>query len=179
MLEENSDGRDPNERIRRLVRWHYFRNRHLSPIHDDDDLFQDAWIQLNSDSSNRLPPEGSNEKGSTDPGNPSREVLLRRAVSRAASQAFGKLRKRVVRGTATEVSLEFDPADCLPDSDAVMDLQDEIDSLPDEERAVIELLQVGYEGNEIAGMLGVKPQTVSRRKHKAISRLRRSLLVSD
>lgn len=179
MLEENSNGRDPNERIRRLVRWHYFRNRHLSPIHDDDDLFQDAWIQLNSDNSNRLPLEGTKERGSAEPKQPSREIMLRRAVNRAVSQAFGKLRKRMVRGTATEVALEFDPADCLPDSESVMDLRDEIDALPDEERAVIELLRVGYEGNEIAGMLGVKPQTVSRRKHKAISRLRRLLVVSD
>ncbi|MFK7821351.1 MAG: RNA polymerase sigma factor [Planctomycetaceae bacterium] len=160
-------------RIRYLVRQHYFRNRHLTPVHDADDLFQDAWIYFHSQetvtTSVTQPMEEHSETEAT------QEVLLRRAVRRAASRAFGKFRKRQDRGTATETALEFDPSDSLPDSSLVIDLRNQIDSLPEEEKTVIKLLRSGYDGTEIAALLGLSPQAVSRRKQKAISRLRRIL----
>lgn len=158
-------------RIRSMVRQHYYRNRHLTPVHDDDDLFQDAWIHFHSPESggNSNPQEEHSETDQT------QEQLLQRAVRRAASRAFGKLRKRIVRGSATEMPLEFDPSDSLPDSNLVIDLRDLIESLPHEERCIIKLLRAGYDGIEIAALLGLSQQAVSRRKQKAIARLKRVL----
>lgn len=153
-----------DSRIRSLVKYHYIRNRHLSTTHDDDDLFQDTWIQLND-----AAPHGAEDEGM------SQDQLLRRAVRRATDRAFGKLRKRCFRGTATETLLEFDPADCYPDHDLVMDLRSLIESLPIQERLVIELLRRGYDGTEIAELLELSPQAVTRRKQKAIEKLRHGL----
>jgi len=168
-------------RIRNLVRLHYYRNRHLTSLHDDDDLFQDAWIQFNSsekDASQRSTSD-SDQEDSSDIDQVSQEQRLRQAVHKAAERAFGKLRKRRSRGTATETTLEFEPADCLPDFTLVIDLRNQIESLPRDERLVIELLRCGYDGNEIAKLLDLSAQAVSRRKRKAISRLRRILNEPD
>lgn len=167
-------------RIRSLVRQHYYRNRHLTSVHDDDDLFQDAWIQFHSSERSV-----SDDQESTDtdqqPGDQrsQHDLRLRRAVRQASGRAFGKLRKRRSRGTATEMSLEFEPADCLPDFALVIDLRNQIESLPCDERMVIELMRCGFDGNEIAEQLEMSPQAVSRRKQKAISRLRRTLIEPD
>lgn len=166
---------EQQDRIRRLVRRHYFRNRHLTPVHDDDDLFQDAWIYFHSQEPNATRTLQSEEPSA----DPTDDELLARAASRAASRAFGKFRKRQARGTATEIALEFDPTDSLPDSGLVIDLSNQIDSLPDEEKMVIKLMRQGYEGIEIAALLGLSPQAVSRRKQKAIARLQRVMGQSD
>ena len=71
--------------------------------------------------------------------------------------------------------MEFDPAECAPDPDLVIDLKQQIESLPLDERLVIELLRRGYEGIEIAGLLELSPQAVTRRKQKAIEKLRQKL----
>jgi RNA polymerase sigma factor (sigma-70 family) len=172
---EPSD-REKEARIRCLVRQHYYRNRHLTPVHDDDDLFQDAWIHFHSQepvaTTVTQQSEGHSEPERT------QEMLLRQAVRRAASRAFGKFRKRQARGTATETALEFDPSDSLPDSSLVIDLRNQIESLPDEEKTIIKLLRSGYDGIEIAALLGLSQQAVSRRKQKAISRLRSVLAQS-
>lgn len=161
-------------RIRSLVRQHYYRNRHLTSVHDDDDLFQEAWIHFNSPEPGFAgSPSQTEEHSQAD--QTSQDQLLRRAVRRAAGRAFGKLRKRQVRGTATETALEFDPSESLPDSGLVIDLRNQIESLPSDERLVIKLLWCGYDGTEIAALLGLSPQAVSRRKQKAIERLRRVL----
>lgn len=169
-------------RIRSLVRQHYFRNKHLTAVHDDDDLFQEAWIQattIESDTIADSPTSNSTQEDASETNGITQEKTLRRAVGRAASRAFGKLRKRQTRGTATQVALEFDPADCMPDFASVIDLRNEIESLPHEERLVIELLRCGYDGIEIAKILNLSTQAVSRRKQKAISRLRRILTDSE
>jgi DNA-directed RNA polymerase specialized sigma subunit len=56
-----------------------------------------------------------------------------------------------------------------------MDLKQQIDALPGDERLVIEMLRSGYEGTEIAKSLKVSPQAVTRRKQKALRRLRQIL----
>ena len=175
MLFESGDCEE-QARIRRLVRQHYFRNRHLTPVHDDDDLFQDAWIHFHSQEREANKAHQSEEQQEEEP---TQNELMARAVSRAASRAFGKFRKRQARGTATEIALEFDPSDSLPDSNLVIDLRNQIDSLPDEEKMVIKLLRQGYEGIEIAALLGLSQQAVSRRKHKAIARLQKVMVQTD
>jgi len=152
--------------MRSLIRYHYQRNRHLTVVHDTDDLFQDAWIDLNQSQSEPAQPE---------PVPVSHEILLRQAVGRAAERAFGRLRKRSQRGSAAEVQLEFEPADCVPDYALVMDLQQQIESLPSDERLVIEMLRSGFDGTEIAAHLKVSPQAVTRRKQRALERLRQTL----
>lgn len=158
--------------MRNLARYQYFRNRHLTASQDADDLFQDAWIQFNSPDDEAAGDSGRN--GSSED-QFSQTRRLRKAVRRATDRAFGKLRKRCERGTATETAMEFEPADCVPDPDLVIDLRNQIESLPLEERLVIELLRRGYEGTEIADLLELSPQAVTRRKQKAISTLRKKL----
>ena len=155
-----------DSRIRSLVQHHYQRNRHLSVLHDPEDLFQDAWIDLKQTQA-----EGAvDEKDSI-----GSDHHVRQAVGRAAERAFGKLRKRCQRGSAFVVPLGFEPADCVPDSGLVMDLKQQIESLPAEERLVIEMLRSGYEGSEIAEQLNPSPQAVTRRKQKALEKLRQTL----
>ncbi len=161
-MSQNSE----DSRIRSLVNYHYQRNRHLSVLHDPEDLFQDAWIDLKQT-------QTENAVDLQDSNGPDRQ--LRQAVGRTAERAFGKLRKRCQRGSASVVSLGFEPADCVPDSGLVMDLKQQIESLPAEERLVIEMLRSGYEGSEIAEQLSLSPQTVTRRKQKALERLRQTL----
>lgn len=163
MTTEQPQECEVTSRIRSLVRQHYYRNKHLSPVHDVDDLFQDAWIHAKTIESDNVPdshPSKLNPEETSETNGMSQEQTLRRAVGRAASRAFGKLRKRQSRGTATQVALEFDPADCLPDFASVIDLRNQIESLPDEERLVIELLRCGYDGIEIAKVLGLSTQAV-------------------
>ena len=152
-------------RIRGLIRYYYRRNRHLSAVYDAEDLFQETWIDLH-DFSAELPSQIPNVD---------EHQQIRQAVGRAAERAFGKLRKRCQRGPAGEVQLECDPADCIPDAGLVMDLKQQIDALPSDERLVIEMLRSGYEGTEIAQQLKVSPQAVTRRKQKALKRLRQTL----
>lgn len=157
--------KDQDSRIRSLVQYHYHRNRHLSSLHDADDLFQDAWIDLQqsqSDINDDHPPEQE-------------EHQLRQAVGRAAERAFGKLRKRGQRGTANVVPLGFEPAESMPDYSQVIDLKHQIESLPPEERLVIEMLRSGFDGMEIAKQLELSPQAVTRRKQRAIDKLRQIL----
>ena len=71
--------------------------------------------------------------------------------------------------------MEFEPTDCLPDWDLIIDLRNQIESLPLEERLVIELMRRGYDGIEIAELLELSPQAVTRRKQKAIEKLRLKL----
>ena len=153
-------------RMRSLIRYHYQRNKHLTNTHDVEDLFQDAWIDLNDVQPERENPEGTSV---------TQEQVLRQAVGRAAERAFGKLRKRSQRGSAAEVQLEYEPAECVPDHGLVLDLKQQIESLPSEERLVIEMLRSGYDGSEIATQLNVSPQAVTRRKQKALERLRQTL----
>ena len=153
-------------RMRSLIRYHYQRNRHLSTIHDAEDLFQDAWIDLN---------ESQPERGDPEVTPRTQEQVLRQAVGRAAERAFGKLRKRSQRGSAAEVQLEYEPSECVPDYGLVMDLTQQIESLPFDERLVIEMLRQGYEGSEIATKLELSPQAVTRRKQRALERLRLTL----
>lgn len=160
----SSDPLDP--RLRNLVRFYHRKNGYLTSTHDADDLFQDAWINLN-----RLPSdEQASETNNTSP-----EQRVRRAARLASDRAFGKLRKRWSRGSASETALEFDPADCLPDADMVIDLRNQIRSLPNVERVIIELTRLGYRGNEIADQLELSPQAVTRHKQKAIQRLQQAL----
>ncbi len=152
--------------MRNLARYQYIRNRHLTASQDADDLFQDAWIQFNNAAD---VPDDQND-------DPQVQVLfLRKAVRRATARAFGKLRKRCARGAPAETTMEFDPANCEPDPDFVIDLRNIIDTLPPEERLVIEMLRRGYEGTEIAKLLKLSPQAVTRRKQKAIEKLRQKL----
>jgi len=152
--------------MRNLARYQYFRNRHLTASQDAEDLFQDAWINFHhSDGENSSTPDDQN----------SQARRLRKAVRRAADRAFGKLRKRCARGLASETTMEFEPTDYEPDFDLVIDLRNQIDSLPLEERLVIELLRHGFDGTEIARMLELSPQAVTRRKQKAIEKLRQKL----
>ncbi len=153
-------------RMRSLIRYHYQRNKHLTNTHDAEDLFQDAWIDLNDVQPERENPEATSV---------TQEQVLRQAVGRAAERAFGKLRKRSQRGSAAEVQLEYEPAECVPDHGLVLDLKQQIESLPSEERLVIEMLRSGYDGSEIATQLNVSPQAVTRRKQKALERLRQTL----
>lgn len=155
--------------MRNLARYQYFRNRHLTASQDAEDLFQDAWIHFNHS-------DGEQESPSED--QISQTKRLRKAVRRASDRAFGKLRKRCARGNASETAMEFEPADCEPDFDLVIDLRNQIESLPLEERLVIELLRHGYDGTEIATMLELSPQAVTRRKQKAIEKLRLKLGVT-
>lgn len=152
--------------MRNLARYQYFRNRHLTTSHDAEDLFQEAWIQFNHSDDDL---EGSTEDQF------SQTQRLRKAVRRATDRAFGKLRKRCARGAPAETTMEFEPADCDPDPDLVIDLRTQIESLPLEERLVIELLRRGYNGTEIAELLEVSTQAVTRRKQKAIEKLRQKL----
>ena len=158
--------------LRNLARYQYFRNRHLTASHDADDLFQDAWIQFNHLSDGAIREDAPTES-SEDVYSQTRR--LQKAVRRATDRAFGKLRKRCSRGSPTETTMEFEPADCEPDSDLVIDLRNQIESLPLEERLVIELLRRGYDGTEIAQKLELSPQAVTRRKQKAILKLRQKL----
>ena len=148
--------------IQKLIHYHYQKNKHLSPIFDAEDLYQETWIRLIDQS-----------------GSPSAELseedLVCQAVDRATEKVFGKLRKRLKRKTAGEVQLECDPADCLPDKDLILDLKKQINDLPSDERLVIEMMRSGYEGEEIAGLLRVSRQSVTRRKQKALRRLRKFL----
>lgn len=153
-------------RMRSLIRYQYQRNRHLSTIHDAEDLFQDAWIDLN---------ESQPERGDPEVTPTTHEQVLRQAVGRASERAFGKLRKRSQRGSAAEVQLEYEPSDCVPDYGLVMDLMQQIESLPFDERMVIEMLRLGYDGSEIATKLELSPQAVTRRKQRALERLRLTL----
>ena len=157
-----------DSRLRSLIRYHYQRNRHLSALHDVEDLFQDAWIDLNHPRPGSPDAEFVEEEISP-------EQALRTAVGRAAERAFGKLRKRSQRGSAAEVQLEFEPAECLPDQEQVLDLRQQIESLPADERLVIEMLRSGFDGTEIAAVLKLSPQAVTRRKQRALDRLRLSL----
>ncbi len=152
--------------MRNLARYQYFRNRHLTASHDEEDLFQDAWIQFNHSGDDAEGLSGDQF---------SLTQRLRKAVRRATDRAFGKLRKRCSRGGPAETTMEFEPADCLPDSDLVIDLRNQIESLPLEERLVIELMRRGYDGIEIAELLELSPQAVTRRKQKAIEKLRQKL----
>jgi DNA-directed RNA polymerase specialized sigma24 family protein len=153
-------------RLRSLIRYHYQRNKHLTPVYDVDDLLQDAWIDLHGPG-----PPGAEPDQQPD-ADDSSEQALRQAVGRAADRAFGTLRKRCQRGLAEQVPLEFDPASCLPDLSLVLDLKQQIESLPDDERLVIEMLWSGYDGTEIAARLRLSPQAVTRRKQRALQRLR-------
>lgn len=153
-------------RVRSLIRYHYQRNRHLTATHDAEDLFQETWIDLNDSQPDRVDPEVVQ---------PTQEQLIRQAVGRAAERAFGKLRKRSQRGSAAEVQLEYEPAECVPDHALVLDLKQQIESLPADERLVIEMLRSGYDGSEIAVQLKLSPQAVTRRKQKALERLRQTL----
>lgn len=173
MLFESRDCEEES-RIRNLVRQHYYRNRHLTSVHDDDDLFQEAWIHFHSPEPEHTGGHNQTEDHSQED-QASQDQLLQRAVRRAASRAFGKFRKRQVRGTATETALEFDPSESLPDSNLVIDLRNQIESLPTDERLVIKLVRYGYDGIEIAALLGLSQQAVSRRKQRAIEKLRRVL----
>ncbi len=156
---------DQDSRIRSLVQYHYYRNRHLSSLHDADDLFQDAWIDLNQSQPDVV---GDNSPDQA-------EYQLRQAVGRAAERAFGKLRKRGQRGTANVVPLGIEPAESLPDFSQVIDLKHQIESLPADERLVIEMLRSGFDGLEIAKQLELSPQAVTRRKQRAIEKLRQVL----
>lgn len=154
-------------RLRSLVQYHYRKNRHLTSACDAEDLFQESWIHLNQ------PVAEAAQFRHDQP--MSQEDRLRRAVRAATDRVFGRLRKRVVRGAAAEMTLDFDPAECVPDHQLVLDLKQHIEALPPEERLVIEMLRSGYAGNEIAEELDVSPQAVTRRKQKAIERLRQGL----
>lgn len=151
--------------LKNLSQYQYQRNRHLTAMYDAEDLYQDAWIQLNVESAET----GVLAEQLTE------EQKVRVAVSRASERVFGKLRKRCSRGSAAEVQMDYEPADCLPDPALVLDLRIQIESLPADERLVIEMMRLGYEGIEIAKRLKVSPQSVTRRKQKAIKRLRRTL----
>jgi len=153
-------------RVRCLIRYHYQRNRHLSVIHDAEDLFQDTWIDIVDQQPEPCDPEAVPA---------TQEQVLRQAVSRAAERAFGKLKKRSQRGSAAVVQMEHEPADCVPDHGLVMDLKQQIESLPADERLVIEMLRSGYDGTEIATQLKLSPQAVTRRKQRALERLRQAL----
>lgn len=155
-----------DSRLRSLVEYHYRRNRHLTAACDAEDLFQESWIDLNQ----TLVESATVREETMSP-----EDRLRRAVRVATDRVFGRLRKRVVRGAAAELTLDFDPAECMPDTNLVMDLKQQIESLPSDERLVIEMLRSGYAGNEIAEKLSVSPQAVTRRKQRAIERLKQGL----
>ena len=158
---------DPhNPRLKNLARFYHRKNGYLTSTHDAEDLFQDAWINLNRLKSDEQVPETIDK---------SPEQRVRRAARLASDRAFGKLRKRWSRGSASETALEFDPADCLPDTDMVIDLRNQILSLPNTERVIIELTRLGYRGNEIADQLELSPQAVTRYKQKAIQRLQQAL----
>jgi len=151
--------------IRNLVQYHYQKNRHLTNLHDVEDLFQDAWIDLNhsppDDTTVEMPLEADQQ--------------LKQAVGKAAERAFGKLRKRCQRGSAAILPLGFEPAGTMPDHSQVIDLKQQIESLPPDERLVIEMLRSGYDGLEIAEQMQMSPQAVTRRKQRAIERLRQTL----
>jgi RNA polymerase sigma factor (sigma-70 family) len=151
--------------IQKLVHYHYQRNKHLSPVYDAEDLYQETWIRLH---------DASGSAAVVLDGHPD-EDLVRQAVGRAAEKVFGRLRKRSQRRTAGEVQLECDPADCLPDTDLILDLRTQINDLPADERLVIEMMRSGFEGAEIASCLRVSRQSVTRRKQKALRRLRETL----
>lgn len=164
-------------RLRGLVEYYFRRNRHLSTVHDAEDLFQDTWIDLHQREPNHPVPEDPIPDNSRDC-DASAEETLRRAARRAADRVFGRLRKRLTRGGLSDKSLDFEPAGDLPDLGLVFDLKQLIEALPLEERQVIELLRSGYAGTEIAEQLQVSPQAVTRRKQKAIERLRQMLCES-
>lgn len=151
--------------LRNLTRYQYLRNRHLTPTQDADDLFQDAWIQLNH---SEFEADGQQDE-------PSDFYRMQKAVRRATDRAFGKLRKRCSRGKPSETTMEMEPAACKPDPDLVIDLRNLIQSLPLEERLVMELVRRGYDGTEIATLMKLSPQAVTRRKQKAVEKLRRRL----
>ena len=67
-----------DSRIRSLVQYHYQRNRHLSVLHDPEDLFQDAWIDLKQT-------QAENGVDVQDSISPARK--MRQAVGRAAERA--------------------------------------------------------------------------------------------
>lgn len=177
-----------NSRLRSLVEFHYRRNRHLTPACDAEDLFQESWIHLNHSAASKPPTRSEN---ATDDANASgsccescsekvlsQEEILRKAARAASDRVFGRLRKRIHRGATSDRTLDFDPAECVPDTALIMDLKQLIEALPVEERLVIEMLRSGYAGIEIAEQLEVSPQAVTRRKQKAIERLRMGLMDS-
>ncbi|MCA9062757.1 MAG: sigma-70 family RNA polymerase sigma factor [Planctomycetaceae bacterium] len=151
--------------LRDLVRPCYQRNRHLTATQDAEDLFQETWIQLHD--SCPADPSPTGHSSATD--------RIRWAVRRVTDRLFGRIRKRCFRGTPVDVSIEFDPEYVPPDRDLVIDLRDQIASLPREEREVMELLRRGHDGLEIARLMDLSPQAVARRKRSAIERLRRRL----
>lgn len=174
-MNEDSD----DLRLRGLVEYYFRRNRHLSTVHDAEDLFQDTWIDLHQRDPDRpVPEEPSGDDSGEKISSASAEETLRRAARRASDRVFGRLRKRLMRGGLSDRSLDFEPAGDLPDLGLVFDLRQLIESLPVEERQVIELLRRGYAGTEIAEQLQVSPQAVTRRKQKAIERLRQMLCES-
>ncbi len=85
--------------LKNLSQYQYQRNRHLTAMYDAEDLYQDAWIQLNVESAETgIPAEQLTE-----------EQKVRVAVSRASERVFGKLRKRCSRGSAAEVQMDYEP----------------------------------------------------------------------
>jgi RNA polymerase sigma-70 factor (ECF subfamily) len=83
------------------------------------------------------------------------------------------LRTRPVDPQELETTCGGDPADELPQRQAVVDA---LSSLPPDQRAVVWLiLQQGYDHATAGEILGIPPGTVASRLHHARARLRRAL----